>query len=140
MLRYDQRSSHMILWKRRNFVESKLLWACNGLKLIFKRFFRFCSKIYENRSSAQESHRKSLKSCLRNLHNVLNEITEEFFICQKSYGNPARFHFFYIQFFFSVTVPGPGRYQNQNLLRYDQRPSYMIVWKRGDFGESKLLL
>ena len=46
---------------------------------------------------------------------------------------------FFTQFFFSVTVLGPGRYPNENLILYDQRSSSMILWKRGNFGESKLL-
>ena len=41
--------------------------------------------------------------------------------------------------FFSVTVLGPGRYPNQHLILYDQRSSSMILWKRRNFGESKLL-
>ena len=66
-------------------------------------------------------------------------MTQEYFLCQNSYGNTTRFKIFYTQIFFSVTVPGPGRYPNQKLLRYDQRSFYMILGKRGNFGESKLL-
>ena len=39
LLRYDQRSYYIILWKLGHFCESKLLWA---LKFIFDRFFRRC--------------------------------------------------------------------------------------------------
>ena len=41
--------------------------------------------------------------------------------------------------FFSVTVLGPGRYPSENLILYHQRSSSMIFWKRGNFGQSKLL-
>ena len=41
--------------------------------------------------------------------------------------------------FFSFTVPGPGRYPNQNLLRYDQRSFYMIRYEWSIFLVSKVL-
>ena len=40
---------------------------------------------------------------------------------------------------FKLQVPGPGRYPNQNLLQYDQRPSHILFLKRRNFGVSKLL-
>ena len=108
-----------------------------GLEPFEVRFF--FTKIHSIRSSAHESHQKSFKICLRTMRNVFNDMTEEFFLCQNSYGNTTRFKIFYTQKIFSVTVPGPGRYPNQKLFRYDQRSSYMILGKRGNFGESKLL-
>ena len=65
-------------------------------------------------------------------------MTEEFFIGQKSYGNTTRLKIF-DTIFFSVSGLTPGRYPYQKLLRYDQRPSDMILWKQGNFFESKLL-
>ena len=47
-------------------------------------------------------------------------------------------NFFYAQKLFPVKVSGSGRYSNQNLLWYDQRPSYIILLKQGNFGVSKL--
>ena len=73
------------------------------------------------------------------MRKVFDDMAEEFFFCQNSYGNTTRFKIFYTQKIFSVTVPGPGRYPNQKLLRYDQRSSNMILGKRENFGESKLL-
>ena len=58
-------------------------------QIFFRRFF------FLNRSSARGDHQKSLKSCLRTLCNVSNDMTEEVFLCQKSYGNTPRFNFFY---------------------------------------------
>ena len=47
--------------------------------------------------------------------------------------------FFYTQFFFSLTGPGISGPTDQKIFRYDQRPSYIILRKRGNFCESKLL-
>ena len=58
---------------------------------------------------------------------------------QKSYGNTSRLKTFDTEKKNSVTVSTPGRHQTQKLLQYDERPSYMILWKQGNFCESKLL-
>ena len=42
--------------------------------------------------------------------------------------------------FFSFTVPGPGMYPNQNLLRYDQRSFYMIRYDWSIFLCAKSLM
>ena len=73
------------------------------------------------------------------VHEVFHDLKGKFFGCQKSYGNTSRLKNFYTDFFFSVTVPSPWRYPNKNLLQYDQRPTYMILWKQGNFCKSKLL-
>ena len=67
-------------------------------------------------------------------------MTEEFFLCQKSYGNTTRFNFFYTQFFFSLRVSGQFGHTNQKKNRYDQRPSKMILWKRWNFWWNKTLM
>ena len=54
-------------------------------------------------------------------------------------GSMSTMKNFYTDFFFPVTVPSPWRYPNKNLLQYDQRPTYMILWKQGNFCKSKLL-
>ena len=66
-------------------------------------------------------------------------MTEEFFLCQKSYGNTTRLKNFDRQKKISVSGSGRFRRTNQKSLRYDQRPPYMIFWKQGNFCESKLL-
>ena len=67
---------------------------------------------------------------------VFITIKTNYFFCVKSpMGTPLDSIFFYTDFFFSVRVPGPGGYQNENLLRYDQRSSYIILWKLGNFCE-----
>ena len=117
------------------------IWVCQnsyGFRAIWTQIF-FQSKIYLNRSSAQKSHQKSLKSCLRTLYDVMNDMAEEFFFCQNSYGNTTPFNFFNAQKKYSVTGSGTFGRTDQKLFRYDQRTSDMILWKRGNFGESKLL-
>ena len=111
-----------------------------GTKLdyFFYPHFLFCF-IVPIRSSAQASHPKSLKSFLKTLCSVYNDMNEEFIFRQNFYGNTTRFNFFYTQFFFAIRAPGPGRHLNENLLRYDWRSSYMILCKQGNFCESKLL-
>ena len=66
-------------------------------------------------------------------------MTEEFFWCQKSYGNTTRFNSFYIKKKKTDTGSGTFGRTNQKLLRYDQRPSDMILWKQENFCDSKLL-
>ena len=50
--------------------------------------------------------RNHSKICLKSLCDVSNDMAEEFFVCQKSYGNTIRMKFFYTQENFSVTGPG----------------------------------
>ena len=117
-----------------------MIFACqnsSGFGAIWSQIF-FRRKIYEIRSRAQASHQKLLKSYVRTVPNDFNDMNEEFYLCQKFYGYTTRFIFFYAEFVFSVTVPGPGRYLNQNFLRYGERPSCMILWKQGNFCVSKL--
>ena len=66
-------------------------------------------------------------------------MTEEFFLCQKSYGNTIRMIFFYTHENFSVTGPGIFGRTDQKKIQYDQRPTHMIFWKQANFCESKLL-
>ena len=66
-------------------------------------------------------------------------MTEEFFFAKSHMGPPLDSIFFKQDFFFSGTVSGPGGYPNQNLHRYDERPSYMILLKQGNLCESKLI-
>ena len=47
--------------------------------------------------------------------------------------------FFFTQKKYSVSVSGTFGRTDQKFFRYDQRSSKMILWKRGNFGESKLL-
>ena len=64
--------------------------ACHnsyGFRAIWSQIF-FQSKIYLNRSSAQKSHQKSLKSCLRTLYDVMNDMAEEFFFVKTHMGTP----------------------------------------------------
>ena len=70
---------------------------------------------------------------------VFNDMTEELFFCQKSYGNTTRFNFIYRHIFFSVSVSGTFGRSDQIFFRYDQRSTKIILCKRGNFGESKLL-
>ena len=108
-----------------------------GFRDIWSQIF-FRRKIYWNRSSAKGSHQKLLKSCLKTLYNVLNDMTEEFFWFQKSYGNTTRFNFFYTQFLFSVTGLTTFGRTDEFFFRYDQRPCYMIRsdWKNLIFVKS----
>ena len=116
------------------------IWVCQnsyGFRAIWTQIF-FQRKIYLNRSSAQESHQKSLKSCLKTLYDVLNDMTEEFFVCQKSYGNTTQFNFFCTQKKYSVTGSGTFGRTDQFFFRYDQRSSDMIRsdWKKIIFVKS----
>ena len=61
-----------------------------------------------------------------------------FFFAKSLMGKPLDSFCFTQIFFFSVS-PGPKEVSNQNLLRYEERPFYMILWKQENFGESKLL-
>ena len=63
-----------------------------------------------------------------------------------SYGfaSHSKFQFFifeenFTKFNLALRGLTPGRYPYQKLLQYDQRPSDIILWKQGNFCESKLL-
>jgi len=75
----------------------EFLWVKTlvGIKVHFRSIF---SSLWDQIKSCctQESHQKTLKTCIKILRDVFNDMTEEFFLCQKSYGNTTRANFFYI--------------------------------------------
>ena len=93
LILYDQRSSSMILWKRGNFVESKLLWAYNN-----KNSKANSSKLKFD-LTLQEDNLKSLKSCLQTVRDVTNNITQKLFFCQNSYEKTTRLKIFRVKNF-----------------------------------------
>ena len=104
------------------------------MKLIF-----FRTKIYYIRSKAQDSYQRSLKRSLKNPYDVFNEMSKEFFfpkvILWEQYSND----FFLHTKKKSVSVLGIFGRTKQKCFQCGQRPSYMILWKQGNFCESKLL-
>ena len=79
-----------------------------------------------------------MKSRVKTFRDVSSNIPKDFAFSKSHMGTPLD-SIFFTHIFFSVTVLGPGRYPNQNLILYGDRSSMMILWKRGNFGESKLL-
>ena len=144
---YDRRPPYMILGKRGNFCESKLLWAYNGLKLNFERFFGFKSPMGTLLDSIFFTHnfffsvtgsdtfgrtdQKKIRYDQRPSYMIRSDWF--FFIFVKFYGNKTRINFFYPQNLFPVAVLGPARYPNQNLLQYDQRPNYIFFFETRKF-------
>ena len=107
---------------------SKLLWVYSHLKSDF-----FPGIFFLNRSSARGDHQKSLKSCLRTLSNVLHDMTEVFFCCQKSYGNTTRFKFFYT-FFFSYRSGHIWPFRSKNFSVRSKTLQYNSIWlKKNNF-------
>ena len=87
----------------------------------------------------------ALKPVIKNRSKVFSRLfavfitiwTKNFFYVKTPIGIPLDSIFLHTTFF-SVKAPGPGRYLNENLLRYDWRSSYMIwsQWKKLIFVKS----
>ena len=68
----------------------KVLWVYSHLKSEF-----FSDNIGQNCIAG--IHEKSLKICLRTVHDVPNNISKVFFLCQKSYWKTTRLKFFIVK-------------------------------------------
>ena len=101
-------------------------------------FFSENITYYLIRCSTRRSHQKSSKNCLRIICCLLTIFAKTFCCGTSLIGTPLPLDSFFFTHFFSGTFLGQGRYPNQNLLCYDQRPSYMILLKRANFSVSKL--
>ena len=111
----------------------------------------FCQKSYGNttrfytqkKTSYRSGHIWSFRSktfSVRSKTFLYDSIwLKNFNFWQKSYGNKTRVNFFIDKNVFKITVPGPGTYSNENLLWYEWRPSYMLIFRWGNFYLSKLL-
>ena len=106
-----------------------------GIKLIYIHFERLSDQKLLNSSNVRDNYQKSLRSSVKDLYDVFNDMKEELFCCQKSYGNTTRMNFFYTKKK-SVSASGIFGRTNQKCFQYDQRPSYIILWKEGNFYKS----
>ena len=94
----------------------------------FTKFHQEFEKVIKNRSKI-----------FYGLSVVFSRMSSDIFFFAKSPMGIPLDSIFFTQIFFSVTLPSSVRYLNQNLLLYDERPSYLILWKQGNFYELKLL-
>ena len=71
---------------------------------------------------------------------VFNDMTEEFFFGQKSYGNTTRFNFFYTRFFFSYRSGHIWQYRSKTfsvrskIFQYDSLETREFWWVKTPMG------